>query len=70
MPVSGSAIRDRRRSAGLNTTELAYRAGVTAAAIDHFELGRRQPSVETLQRIASVLGCTLSELIEPVEVAS
>lgn len=42
--------------------ELAERAGLKQSTISHLETGKRKPSLSTLKRLATVLGCTLDEL--------
>lgn len=52
----GAELRRLRRQAGLSQAELAARAGVRRATISELETGERLPMVETLERIAAVLG--------------
>ncbi len=49
-------ISSARRRAGLSKRELARRAGTSAAAIVIYEQGKRDPSVETLDRILAAAG--------------
>jgi len=42
--------------------ELAERTGLKQSMISHLENGTRKPSLQTLKRLATVLGCTLDEL--------
>ena len=61
------ATRERRN---LKQSELAERAELQAAAVSHFETGRRAPSFENLRRLADALNVTTDYLIgrtnEPV----
>lgn len=49
-------ISSARRHAGISKRELARRAGTSAAAIVIYEQGKRDPSVETLNRILAAAG--------------
>lgn len=56
-----------RISYGCTQAELAKRSGVTLRSIQMYEQRRKdinKASVETLYRIAKVLGCTIEDLIE------
>ena len=48
----------------MSKTELAERAGVSQAMISSIVQGAKRPSVETLIKIANVLGTTVDELIK------
>ena len=54
------AMRERRN---LKQSELAERAGLQAAAVSHFETGRRAPSFNNLRRLADALDVTTDYLI-------
>ena len=54
------ATRERRN---LKQSELAERAGLQAAAVSHFETGRRAPSFDNLRRLADALDVTTDYLI-------
>ena len=57
-----SKIASYRELAGLTLSEAAGRLGVEPAALYEWENLEREPDKETLSRIASVLGCNLSDL--------
>lgn len=59
-PAVNISIRQIRESAGITQAELARRLGITQPAVARWESGRRQPRVESLQRIADALGLNLS----------
>jgi len=59
----GDALRARRQSLGLTAKELALRANVTEGAVSHIERGIRKPSAEMVARLASVLDCSVDELL-------
>ena len=48
----GARIAALRREAGLSQAELATRLQVSASALGMYEQGRREPSMETLVRLA------------------
>jgi len=56
---SASAIRAARRRAGLTQARLAARAGTSQATLSAYENGRKQPSVETLDRLLAAAGARL-----------
>ena len=51
----GETLRARRIAAGLTQRELAARAGVPQPNVSAYEVGRREPSLETAQRIDRAL---------------
>lgn len=48
---------------GLTQAELARRMGVGRTCIHQWYWGLNEPSIESLKRLRSILGCTLEELI-------
>ena len=59
----GARIAALRREAGLSQAELATRLQVSASALGMYEQGRREPSMETLVRLAKELGVTTDYLL-------
>lgn len=65
----GQRIQDPRRvywlrvKAGLGQKELASRVGISAAQLCRIEKNRSGASIETLHKIAEVLGCDVTELM-------
>ncbi len=59
-------LRQLRLRRGLTQQEVANALNVTKASISHWELGQRQPSVETVAQLASVLGCSLSDVVDAI----
>ena len=49
-------LKTLRESAGLSMHELARRAGLAQASISNLEAGKREPTWETVTRLASALG--------------
>ena len=56
-------LREERERQGLSMTVLAERSGLSQAMISLFERAHRNPSLETLIRIAHVLQVDLSVVI-------
>jgi len=52
-----------RRKKGLSQTELGNSIGVSQQVITNYERGLREPSIETLLKIAGALGISLEHLI-------
>ena len=57
---AGDAIRRARIDAGLTQHALAALAGTSQATISAYESGRKQPSVETLERVLAAAGARLA----------
>jgi transcriptional regulator with XRE-family HTH domain len=57
--TSGELIRDARRRHGLSQRGLALRSGAGQAWISRVERGEVSPSVDSLERLLSVMGETL-----------
>jgi uncharacterized protein len=61
---AGDAIKRARLRAGLTQHALAARAGTSQATISAYESGRKQPSLETLDRVLSATGARLEVVSE------
>ena len=55
-------IRSARRSGGISKRRLAALAGTSPAAVVEYESGRRDPGVETLDRLLHAAGCSSPRL--------
>ena len=53
------AIIDARKSAGITQKELSQKSGIAQGDISKLENGNANPSIKTLQRLATALGKTL-----------
>lgn len=49
------------------TTELARRSGVPRPTVSAIENGARLPSLACALRLSAALGCTVNDLVEPVQ---
>lgn len=59
----GQNVRRLRSAAGLTQEGLAERMGVDRAYINALELGKRNPTIITLWRVAEALGVDLTALV-------
>lgn len=57
-------LREKREERGLSMTELAHRAGLSQAMISFVERELRNPTLDTLLRIASVLKVDLADVLK------
>ena len=60
----GERVKQLRLSAGMTQEQLAERIWVTKAAISNYELSERNPSPETIIKIAGVFGVTTDYLLK------
>ena len=63
----GQAVRKVRLEQGISQEELADRCGLHRTYISDVELGKRNISLENIERIALSLDKTLSEIFKEVE---
>ncbi|MFF2184630.1 helix-turn-helix domain-containing protein [Streptomyces sp. NPDC058155] len=66
--VNGAAIREIRKAAGVETSELAERAGISRRYLSHLENGTRsQMRPGPYARLRRALGAADSDLLTPPE---
>lgn len=53
----------KRVQAGLSRKTLADCIGVSTQFIHQLEMGQKSPSLKTASKLASVLGCTVDDLL-------
>lgn len=58
----GERLRDIRQSKGITIYKLSKETGISQNHISGIELGKRQPTIDTLKRLTLPLGITLAEL--------
>jgi transcriptional regulator with XRE-family HTH domain len=63
-------VKELRDEKGWNQTVLGYHAGLSPSQISLIENGKRNPSAETLQGIATALGVEVGDLFPKVTVGS
>ncbi len=56
-------VRKRRRTLGISQEQLSERSGLHRTYIAHIEGATRNPSLATLEALATGLGCAALELI-------
>ncbi|MER5949577.1 XRE family transcriptional regulator [Streptomyces sp. NPDC001904] len=60
----GRRLKELRQDAGLSLSELARRSGVGKGTLSELESGRRNPTLETLYALTTVLGRPLSAVLD------
>jgi CheY-like chemotaxis protein len=60
----GVAIRSQRISLGISQEELAHRAGLHRTYVSDLERGARNPSIESIEKLADALEVSVSKLFE------
>src|SRR5690606_10867163 len=53
-----------RESQGLSKTQLAKISGVSQSFISYIEAGKRQPTLDVVQRLCKALGITVSQFLQ------
>jgi len=61
----GNRIRFIRKKQGLTLDEVAERCGIFKSNLSKVEKGQRNPTTDTLEKIASSLGCSIRDFFEP-----
>jgi transcriptional regulator with XRE-family HTH domain len=59
----GDHVRDYRAKAGLSQEALAYEAGLNRSYVASLEAGARNPSLETIARLAIALRIDAADLV-------
>jgi len=63
-------LRRLRRATGLSQAKVAEKLGIAAPSVAQWEIGRSRPSIERLEKLASLYGVSLKELCGHDMVAS
>lgn len=63
----GNRVKFLREQAGLSTNKFALMVGLSKSFVIQIEHGRRNISLDTIERIAAGLNMTISELFEGVQ---
>jgi transcriptional regulator with XRE-family HTH domain len=63
----GQRLKRLREAAGLSQSQLARAAGVTLGALRNWEHDRREPLVSAAARLAKAMGCTMEDIVGPVQ---
>ena len=62
----GTMLRHMRERQRATLQEVAHRAGLSYSFVAAIERGEKQPSLETLQRLADVYGHKVTVKMEPI----
>lgn len=60
----GARIRKYRKEKGITQEEAAYKSELDYSYFNQIEMGKRNPSIDALQRIAKAVGVSLKDLID------
>ena len=60
----GMAIKTQRASLGISQEELAHRAGLHRTYVSDLERGVRNPSVDSIEKLACALELSVAKLFE------
>jgi len=60
----GRAIKTQRALLGISQEELAHRAGLHRTYVSDLERGARNPSIESIEKLASALQISVAKLFE------
>lgn len=63
-------LREKREQKGLSMTQLAHQAGLSQAMISFVERELRNPTLDTLLRIAAVLEADLAQVLRQAQQAA
>lgn len=66
----GQALRWLRERIGRKQYQVAEAAGITKGMLSAYETGRQRPSLETLDKLLSTLGCSLFDLHNAIEIVN
>lgn len=59
----GEKLREARQRAGMTQLQLAQAIGCYQKDIARWELGKIEPGVLTVKKMAQVLGCSMDDLV-------
>src|SRR5438105_6370391 len=65
--VFGAELRRRRKELGLSQEELGERANSHRTYVSDVEAGKRNPSLQSMQRLASAVGASIGSVFGAVE---
>ncbi|GAB3805568.1 hypothetical protein GCM10028819_39060 [Spirosoma humi] len=60
----GQSIREARKARGLTQKELGQNLGVADSVITNYESGKQNLTIDTLQKVAEVLGVEVSSFFK------
>ena len=66
----GQALRWLRERYGKKQYQVADAAGITKGMLSAYETGRQRPSIDTLEKVLSTLGCDLHDLHNALQIVN
>ncbi len=66
----GQALRWLRDRLGRKQYQVAEAAGITKGMLSAYETGRQRPSLETLEKLLTTLGCDLHDLHNAIQIVN
>jgi len=63
----GRALRRRRTEAQFSQEKLALEAGIERVYVSWLETGKKQPTFQTIVKVARALGCSAADLVAEAE---
>lgn len=63
----GKALRAKRKALSLSQEQLALEAGIERVYVSWLENGHKQPTFQTILKLARAMGCSASELVAAAE---
>jgi len=66
----GQALRWLRERYGKKQYQVADAAGITKGMLSAYETGRQRPSMDTLEKVLSTLGCDLHDLHNALQIVN
>ena len=60
-------LRVQRIKNHMSLQDLAEKVGTNASAISRWELGKNEPRISTIRKLAEILNCTIDELLEDTD---
>lgn len=61
----GEKIKQLRKDNGLQQKAVAFKVGLDQSNYNNVENGKREPSIEVLQKLSVILGVTVDEFLSP-----
>jgi len=58
------SLKDERIKAGYSQAEVAEVCGVNQSAYSHYETGRRNPKLKTVEKLANLYGISIEDLLK------
>ena len=63
----GARVRELRKKRGLTQVDIAERLGIPQSRVSEIEGGTRAPTLVTLLRLSTALGCKPTALVAPFD---